>query len=137
MFIIPKNLVLRFLNFWLEFCYRKEMTYIWKGATIKGLNQNLSFVSPNIVTFCIIITSYFLGNEITASTVIKVSHCLCCLPSDCDSNSSSAKNNLWTYSSLSIEIAWRECYFIYLFVLNNMWSRRWVMDEITKFTHVY
>jgi len=52
---------------------KKEMSYIWRGSTIKGQNQSLSFVSPKIVTFLIILTYYYVENDIVpAESIIKV-----------------------------------------------------------------
>ena len=48
------------------------MKYIWRSNTVKGQNENMSFISPKIATFCIMLTFYYTGGNITANTVIKV-----------------------------------------------------------------
>ena len=48
------------------------MKFVWRNANVKGLNENLSFISPKIATLAIMVTFYLTGGEITASLAIKV-----------------------------------------------------------------
>ena len=48
------------------------MKYMWRNANVRGFNETLSFISPKIATFGIMLTFYLTGGEITASLAVKV-----------------------------------------------------------------